>query len=315
MSGEIDIIRNVLELEKKKNYSNSAVAGGLKNFNTFLEKINDFSIISSDMVHKLSEVFNLYGGLNQFEREKAISGLLSSIPAHSLNIQKRINPLEPSKTKKSEEGDKSPKITQDNALYASIQSIYGIGQKNSKLFNKLGIFSVYDLLRYYPRKYQDFSQLKPINKLNYGDELTVIGTIAQDLVTRNSKSGKLKISETVISDGTGSIRLIWFNKPFLSKQLYKGVSIVVSGKIDVYMGRLVINNPEWELLDKEQLHTNRIVPIYPLTAGITQRQLRKIINHNLGFWSNRVKEYFPPDLHHQGRSSFNIECNNPNTFS
>ena len=160
----------------------------------------------------------------------------------------------------------------------------------------MGIYTVYDLLRYYPRRYQDYSQLKPINKLNFGDELTVIGTITQELTTRNSINKRLKITETVISDGTGSLRIIWFNKPFLSKQLYRGVSIVVSGKVDVYLGRLVLNNPEWELLDQEQLHTNRIVPIYPLTAGISQKMLRKTINRNLVFWSKRVKEYLPDNL-------------------
>ena len=132
--------------------------------------------------------------------------------------------------------------------------------------------------------------------MNFGDELTVIGTITQELTTRTSKNRRLKLTETVVSDGTGSLRIIWFNKPFLSKQLYRGVSIVVSGKVDVYLGRLVLNNPEWELLDQEQLHTNRIVPIYPLTAGISQKMLRKTINRNLVFWSKRVKEYLPDNL-------------------
>ena len=193
-------------------------------------------------------------------------------------------------------------ISQDKALYADIQSIIGIGQKNSKLYYKLGINTVYDLLRYYPRRYQDYSHLKPINKLNFGDELTVIGTISQELATRTSKNKRLRLTETVISDGTGSLRIIWFNKPFLSKQLYRGVSIVVSGKVDVYLGRLVLNNPEWELLDQEQLHTNRIVPIYPLTAGISQKMLRKTINRNLAFWSKRVKEYLPDKLTYLRRS-------------
>ena len=296
MAGEIDTLRNVFELEKKKKYNNSAVAGGLKNFKTYLEKINDFSVISSDIIKKMSEVFILYDGFSVENREQAINDLISLLPSQlteDINQNKDIpNPS----LKKDGSIGQSAQFTQDKALYADIQSINGIGQKNSRLFYKLGINTVYNLLRYYPRRYQDFSQLKPINKLNFGDELTVIGTISQDLNTRTTKNGRLKISETAISDGTGSLRIIWFNKPFLSKQLYQGVSIVVSGKIDVYLGRLVINNPEWELLDKEQLHTNRIVPIYPLTAGITQRQMRKIINHNLAFWSKRVKEYFPTEL-------------------
>ena len=230
--------------------------------------------------------------------ENLLASLLPLISKH-LSPQKEIE-IAPDLTKN--KNIQANKITppsnflQPKALYADIQSIAGIGEKNSKLFYKLGINTVYNLLRYYPRRYQDYSNLKPINSINYGDELTIIGTISQEIRTRPSKSGKLKISETLISDGTGSLRVIWFNKPFLSKQLYQGISIVLSGKIDVYQGRLVINNPEWELLDKEQLHTNRIVPLYPLTAGITQRQLRKIINRNLDFWIKRVNEYLPNEI-------------------
>jgi len=297
MAGGIEIIRNVLELEKKKNFKNTAVSGGLKNFITFIDKFRDNSLISSDLVKTMSEVFVLYDGLDQEKRKQVIGDLLNSLLTESNRITLPINKNTHLRgDEKSANIKKISKITQENALYADIQSITGIGQKNFKYFNKLGINTVYDLLRYYPRRYQDFSQLKPINKLDFGDELTVIGTISQDLNTRSSKSGKLKISETAITDSTGSIRIIWFNKPFLSRQLYRGVAIVVSGKIDVYLGRLVMNNPEWELLDKEQLHTNRIVPMYPLTAGITQRQIRKIINHNLAFWSKRIKEYLPVEL-------------------
>ena len=296
MQGEIDTLRNVLELEKKKEFNNTAVAGGLKNFKKFLEKITENSLITSDIVEKMSEVFILYDGLNLEDREHAINELLNSI--HQITTTASTSPVSSPHQLNDWENTlkQAPVISQDQALYADIQSIIGIGQKNSKLYNKLGINTVYDLLRYYPRRYQDYSQLKPINKLNFGDELTVIGTIIQELTTRTTINKRLKLTDTVISDGTGSLRIIWFNKPFLSKQLSRGISIVVSGKVDVYLGRLVLNNPEWELLDQEQLHTNRIVPIYPLTAGISQKMLRKTINRNLAFWSKRVKEYLPDNL-------------------
>ena len=61
----------------------------------------------------------------------------------------------------------------------------------------------------------------------------------------------------------------------------------------MYLGRLVMSSPDWEPLDSDQLHTNRIVPIYPLTSGLSQRQIRKIIYQTLPFWSARVKEYLP----------------------
>ncbi len=293
MPGEIDILRNVLELEKKKNFNNTAVTGGLKNFTSYLDKVSGKDHISSDMVKKMSEVFIQYSDLSHENRELAINDLLSLIANFSKPDSDR--PVFSSRLKETgmDIVEQVTSISQDKALYADVKSIIGIGPNNSNLYNKLGIHTVYDLLRYYPRRYQDYSHLKPINKLNFRDELTVIGTIAQEITTRSSKNKRLKISETIISDGTGSVRIIWFNKPFLSKQLHNGLSIAVSGKIDMYLGRLVLNNPEWELLDQEQVNTNRIVPIYSLTAGISQKMLRKTINRNLTFWSKRVKEYLP----------------------
>ncbi|GAH02498.1 unnamed protein product, partial [marine sediment metagenome] len=76
-----------------------------------------------------------------------------------------------------------PKETkQDPALFADIQTLWGIGENNKKLFNKLSIFQVYDLLRYFPRRYQDYSNLKPINDLMYGEEITVIGSISKQFI-------------------------------------------------------------------------------------------------------------------------------------
>lgn len=296
MAGEVETLIKVLNLEIKNNYQNKAVAGGLKNFRAFIDKLIQESGIPLDLIKSITESFASYENLNNEERKQAVNNLLhllnSQIKTEIPNPNLKLNSNSPQIQLK----DSHFSISQDRALYADIQSITGIGQKNSRLFNKLEINTVYELLRYYPRRYQDFSQLKPINKLEFGDELTVIGTLSQDIHSRNSKNSRLTISTTILTDRTGSLRIIWFNKPFITKQLHQGISIVVSGKIDVYLGRLVMNNPEWELLDAEQLHTNRIVPIYPLTAGLTQRQMRKIINRNLSFWSKRVKEYLPNNI-------------------
>jgi ATP-dependent DNA helicase RecG len=132
--------------------------------------------------------------------------------------------------------------------------------------------------------------------LEYGEELSVIGTLTSDLYTRSSKHGNLKITEGTLSDSTGKIKITWFNQPYLTTQLGKGSAIVVSGKVDMYLGHLVMNSPDWEPLDSDQLHTNRIVPMYPLTAGVTQRQIRRMIFQNLPFWSARVREYLPANL-------------------
>jgi ATP-dependent DNA helicase RecG len=157
--------------------------------------------------------------------------------------------------------------------------------------NRLGLHSLGDALYYFPRRYDDYSLLKPINRLWYGEEVTVIGTV-QSVSVRPIRGGKLKLVEAVISDGSGAIRATWFNQPWLVKQL-RDAQVVLSGKIDQYLGRLVLSNPEWEPLEKKNLHTNRIVPVYALTAKISQKWLRHRLHDIVSYWGPRVQETLP----------------------
>ena len=159
----------------------------------------------------------------------------------------------------------------------------------------MGLNSLIDLLYYFPRRYDDYSQLKPINRLEYGDELTVLATV-QSSSSRKINNGRMTITEVVVSDGTGFLRLTWFNQPWIANSMETGLQLVLSGKIDMYLGRLVMNNPEWEPIEKEHLHTNRIVPVYPLTAKITQRWLRKTMHQTTTFWAPRVRDFMPEHI-------------------
>jgi ATP-dependent DNA helicase RecG len=294
MPGPLDVLRNVLELEKRKDFNDTSVSGGLANFTSFLEKSEVTASIPQRNIGEIKALFLSYDGLAYEARGKAVDQLLDWLtddPGKELAITSSLKLTSPRR-----QPTLSDKQKQDAALYASVRSIRGIGERNISLFRKMGIERIIDLLRYFPRRYQDFSSLKTIDQVQYGDELSVIGSISQDVFVRDSRSGKLKIVETAISDGTGTLRLNWFNKPFLRNQLHKGLPVVVSGKVDTYLGRLVMSSPEWEPLESDQLHTNRIVPIYPLTAGISQRQLRNLIGHNLGIWVKRMKEYFSESL-------------------
>src|SRR5690606_6435875 len=115
-------------------------------------------------------------------------------------------------------------------------------------------------------RYDDYSQLKPINRLEVGETVTVIGTVWETRArrARNNQS----IVQSIISDGTGNIQATWFNQPWLAQKLPAGAHIVLSGTVDHYLGRKVFNSPEWEELSEELMHTGRIVPVYPLTKGL-----------------------------------------------
>jgi ATP-dependent DNA helicase RecG len=156
------------------------------------------------------------------------------------------------------------------------------------------------MLYNYPRRYDDYSSLKPIKNLFYGEQVTVIGTI-QTLHTRPIRGGKASIVEIIISDGTGGLRLSFFNQPWMINRYKTGDAISVSGRIDQYLGRLLMNNPDIESVDIDNLNTNRIVPIYALTERITQKWLRRLMKQVVEYWAPSVVDALPESVRASAR--------------
>ena len=102
--------------------------------------------------------------------------------------------------------------------------------------------------------------------------------------------------EATVSDGSGSIGVPWFNQPWIATRLKPGKAVVLSGGIEQYLGKLTMSGPEWEPLTRKQVHTNRIVPVYPLTSGVTAKWLRRVINSVVRSHADRVVDPLPPSL-------------------
>jgi ATP-dependent DNA helicase RecG len=181
------------------------------------------------------------------------------------------------------------------ALDASLTVLQGVGAQHASTMATLGMRTLGDMLYYFPFRYEDYSQLKPIKSLWYGEQVTVIGTI-QSVHSRPVQGGARTVVEAILGDGTGNIRLTWFNQPWLANRLKAGRQISVSGKIQEYLGRLVMQQPDWEPLEIDHLHTNRIVPIYPLTARITQKWLRQRMSQVVSWWAPAVVDPLPEEV-------------------
>jgi ATP-dependent DNA helicase RecG len=181
------------------------------------------------------------------------------------------------------------------ALEASLTTFPGVGPKTARTLKKLGLETLEDLVWHLPRRYDDYSSLKTINRLWFGEEVTVIGTV-EEIQTRLVRSGRMKLTEAVIGDGTGNLRITWFNQPWIADKLKPGKGVVLSGKVDQYLGRLTMSSPEWEPLERIQLHTNRIVPVYPLTAGVTGKWLRRVINSVVTRYALLIPESIPTKI-------------------
>jgi ATP-dependent DNA helicase RecG len=179
-------------------------------------------------------------------------------------------------------------------LDSPVTVLPGISEGYTKRLNRLGVTTIRDLLYLFPRRYDDYRSLKTINQLHYGEEVTIIGAI-WDTKARQTRGGGSLVT-SIIADGTGTIQATWFNQPYLEKQMRPKRQIVLSGKVDEYLGRLTFQSPEWEPLDKELIHTGRLVPVYPLTKGVTSRWLRRLTKRTVDYWTKRLPDHLPASL-------------------
>jgi len=180
-------------------------------------------------------------------------------------------------------------------LNAPVTKLTGIGEFNAQKFARLGIHTIRDLLYYFPTRYDDYSALKTINQLYYGEQVTIVGRVAsaRKFTTRRNQV----LVRAVIEDASGAIECSWFTTEryadSLLKQLAVGREMVISGKVDEYLGRLVFQNPTYEPAEREWITGGSIVPVYRLTEGLQPLLMRRVMKRVAEYWSSRVPEHLP----------------------
>ena len=195
-------------------------------------------------------------------------------------------------------------------LNTQVNQIQRVGPTYAKRLARLGIKEVKDLLFHFPHRYQDFSKITPIGDVGLGDTVTVMGKMI-DIRNSQSPRKRMNITEAIIEDSSGLIKAVWFNQPFLVRNLRPGLSVVLSGKTTFSNDSLFLSNPSYEtvsglaareamqgkqLPDTSALrHTGRLVPMYPETAGITSRWFRYIIKPLLPL-TDKIPEYLPREI-------------------
>jgi ATP-dependent DNA helicase RecG len=168
-------------------------------------------------------------------------------------------------------------------LSTSLSHISGIGPTFAKRLEKLNLFTLRDLIRHYPFRYDDFSVVSNVMDAKVGEKVTLQGEIwsISNIYTRSRKI----LTKAIFNDGTTPIELTWFNQSWLTKQIIVGERLQISGKITKFGKKYSILMPQWEKITSESvnqlisesaktLHTGRLVPVYPETFGITSKWLR-----------------------------------------
>ncbi len=160
---------------------------------------------------------------------------------------------------------------------------------------KLGVSTVRDLLYYLPRTHYDYADTRSISRLRLGQRITLVGTI---LNVRTNRTGRgIAITTMTVGDDTGTAAVRWFNQPYIAKQLPIGSRIAISGVPEVFHGYIALQPREYELVEAADLtHTGRLVPMYPLTKGLYQRSLRKMIRAVVEGYSSAIEDPLPAGL-------------------
>ena len=241
----------------------------------------------------------------------AAAGSAKSAPAKSVSVE--LSPL-------------SNKADEKDPAKFGVQFLKGVGPKTAELLARLNVRSAGDLLRHYPRQHLDFQNHLKIRQVKPGDDVTILGTI-RSVGAFQSKKGNMSILTISINDGSGSISISKFvggksNHYLLERykaSFPKGAQVIASGRVerDNYGNRLQLKNAEIEVLgslaasddELESLHTGRLVPVYPLTDGLSLKYLRSIIYNALNLFADKMEDPLPESM----RDNLNLP-NLPTSF-
>ena len=284
----LEQIKKAVEIEVKYKYIN--INGKNRNFSSFIcsELKKEIKSSKNPKWKVLLEHFERYSTDSMPQRKKSLERLISIIKAETSEI--------PQDSKKT--------LT----LKSDVMYLKGIGPKIAYILNKLGIYTVSDLLYYFPRKHVDYSSRTRIKDLEVGENTTIFGTIKSvEAFTTKNNLGVVKVK---INDGTGSIGLSFFASKSsqyvlerMKAQFPKGSGIMVSGtvKINSYDGLLTLDKPTYSIMDDDILNPSnvnlgRIVPIYPLSENLNIKTLRRAIYNTIQIFKNDIETILPRSI-------------------
>lgn len=291
-------LRQALAIEAKNQYPN--LKGKAAYFADFvvseLGKLAEAAPKERARLEAIRLGFERYQGMAPDERQRVVSGLHEAIA----RLESSTRPPEPGK-----EADWRDR---------PVQFVKGIGPRTAQLLAKVGVHTVDDLLRYYPRQHLDFQKRVRIGSLRPGDPVTIWGTVKRVEAYNPPNKPNMSIMTVWISDGTGTIAARWFGRgrtkyqhDQMKKRFPVGHSVLLSGapKLDSYSGRIIFDAPDAELLgdtegtESSSLHVGRIVPIYPLTDGLNLKILRKAMRAALDLYLPLIRDPMPAQFRDQ----------------
>ncbi len=287
----LEQIKQAIDVEEKHQYID--IKGKESTFSSFLKKeIKKIYKITKKNPKWLAlmEGFERYPQENIFQRKKLIKRFITI-------LKSEINPVSIEQT--------TEKMSQNDMKNQDVMYVKGVGPKVAYLFNKIGIFTVYDLINYFPKRHIDYSSRILIKNLSEGQEVTILGKITslKAFTTKNN----LSVITVRINDESGFIDLNFFyakanrymNERYKA-QFPKDAGIIISGKVkrDNYTGKFTIDKPQYQIInndfyENESLHLGRIVPVYPTIEKLSIKTLRRAIFNAISEYKSQINNLIP----------------------
>ena len=280
------LLGDILRQERANGFPDSTVIGGLDRF-------------VQRWVEELTPVLgNLtsYSILTPLQREKwAATALekISAVPGTGTRSSGGARAKPPPRRKP------ASKARARLSLNDELTRLRGVHGQTVVRLKKLGMETVGDLIYLFPNRHNDFANILKIAQLKPGEEQTVLVTVWE--ASQTGTGPRRKSTQAVLGDDSGNVRAIWFNQPWMARNLRPGTEVVISGKVSIFRGQPVFESPEYELIQgqDELVHTGRLVPVYPSTDRLPQRTLRRVVKQALDACLDQVPDFLPDDLRHR----------------
>lgn len=185
-------------------------------------------------------------------------------------------------------------------LDTPVRYLKGVGLRCAEIFGRMGITNIESLLFYFPKRYEDYSNFIPLSKLTPGMLCAVKAKVLASSQRMSWAKRGFSLTAVVFGDSTGKVSAVWFNQPYLKNYFLPGTEAILYGKVELYQGGLQLSSPEFELIKKSEgadsFNQGKLVPVYSLSEGITQRYFRKIIKSALDQFIPSLSDILPYDI-------------------
>lgn len=294
--------------EFRQKCRNESVIGG---FDKYVIKWIDTAAINapakSSITDRLKQIKSLMGDYPlslPYERKKILKESYSMIMSITDDtIENGADLLlfkqDEGNKKKSENESLPLSLSDDSAashpsLQDPVEKLTGVGSQTAAALRRLSIVTIEDLFYHLPKNYIDTCGSSFIGEIEPGKNYTISGTL--DSIKRRSVRKNLNMVQAVLYDHSGSVNLVWFNKPYLAYKLKAGHKYLVSGKVSFKYQSLQIDSPQIEVWDESKIKADSIIPVYPAVEGISQNLLRKIIQAALKKYSSLLIDIIPQEI-------------------